>query len=365
MHLEKRLNLTRTESQYEVVWVPIVDFWSEEKYRLFENLRDQMDWHSVHHPSVVSPVVVRFIKEKWNFTKKPMLVVLDTQGKIVHKNAIHMMCIWGSLAYPFTTNKEKLLWEESSWSLDLIVDNLEPSMGIWVRFLTYITSVNCLHSNMDLKLTHFENPLFQLQEGKHICLYGGEDIEWIRRFTRIAKDVAREAGITLELLYVGRRTAKERTIKGIIEKIQAENLSRTLDWNLIWYFWLRLESMWQSKGQFTSSENVKNDPIMPGIIALLSYDQWALFSRGVTEMAKANGDHMFKSLTEHGRWKAREVEIGFVPALDEYLRQIHIDAPHHCTSLLLPATGAMPESVSCSECGRLMERYTMFRCCLD
>lgn len=335
MHLEKRLNLTRTESQYEVVWVPIVEFWSEEKYRLFETLRDQMDWHSVHHPSVVSPVVVRFIKEKWNFTKKPMLVVLDTQGKIVHLNAIHMMCIWGSLAYPFTANKEKLLWEDSSWSLDLIVDNLEPSMGIW------------------------------LQEGKHICLYGGEDIEWIRRFTRIAKDVAREAGITLELLYVGRRTAKERTIRGVIEKIQAENLSRTLDWNLIWYFWLRLESMWQSKGQFSSSENVKNDPIMQGIIALLSYDQWALFSRGLTEMAKANGDQMIKSLTEHGRWKAREVEIGFVPALEEYLRQIHIEAPHHCTSLLLPATGAMPESVSCSECGRLMERYTMFRCCLD
>ena len=95
-YIEKRHNLTRAESQYEVVWVPIGDYWGDDKYRLFENLREQMEWHSIHHPSVVSPVVIRYIKEKWNFHKKPMVVFMDTQGKIVHHNAIHMMCIWGS-----------------------------------------------------------------------------------------------------------------------------------------------------------------------------------------------------------------------------------------------------------------------------
>ena len=134
MYIEKRQHLTRAESQYEVVWVPIGDYWPDDKYRWFENLRDQMEWHSIHHPSVVSPVVIRYIKEKWNFQKKPMVVVMDTQGKIVHHNAIHMMCIWGSLAYPFTTNREKLLWEEMSWSIDLLADNLEPNMTLWVRF---------------------------------------------------------------------------------------------------------------------------------------------------------------------------------------------------------------------------------------
>ena len=138
MYMEKRHSGTRTESQYEVVWVPITDVWTDDKYMLFETLRDQMEWHSVHHPSVVSPVVARFIKERWNFNKKPMLVVMDTQGRIVHNNAIHMMCIWGSLAYPFTANREKLLWEEVTWSIDLIMDNLEPNVGIWVRFFQII-----------------------------------------------------------------------------------------------------------------------------------------------------------------------------------------------------------------------------------
>ena len=211
--------------------------------------------------------------------------------------------------------------------------------------------------------------MFQLQEGRHICFYGGEDIEWIRKFTRIAKDVAREAGITLELLYVGRNKAKERAVRNVIDVIAKENLSRTLDWNLIWYFWMRLESMWHSKGILTKSENIKNDPILLGIIATLSYGSseqgWAVISKGLGEMVKSNGEHMFKVLAEYGRWKPREAVIGFVPALAEYLKQVNLDAPHHCTSLILPATGAIPETVACSECGRLMERFTMYRCCLD
>lgn len=200
-------------------------------------------------------------------------------------------------------------------------------------------------------------------------MYGGEDIDWIRKFTRVAKDVAREANIALELLYVGRSKA-EKVARNIIDTINKEGLSRTLDLNYIWYFWVRMESMWHSKGQLiTSSESVKNDPIMQGIIAMLSYGSseqgWAVISRGYGEMVKGNGEHMFKGLSEHGRWVSREKEIGFVLALDEYLKQVHLAAPHHCTKLILPATGAMPETVSCSECGRLMEKYTMFRCCLD
>ncbi|KAL5552733.1 hypothetical protein UlMin_040134 [Ulmus minor] len=339
MYAEKKQAVSRTESQYEVVWVPVEHVWSEDKLVQFDSLRNQMEWYSIHHPSVVDPVVIRYIRERWNFSKKPLLVVMDAQGNIVHRNAIHMMCIWGSQAYPFTTNRERLLWEANTWSMELLADHLHPNLNTWI------------------------------QEGRHICLYGGEDLDWIRKFTRTAKDAAREAGVALELLYVGRSKPKERTTRTVLDTIQQENLSRALDLNLIWYFWVRMESMWHSKGQLVSSENVKNDPIMLGIIAMLSFgssDQgWAVISRGFDHMVKGNGEHMFKGLNERTRWRPREQEIGFLPALDEYLRQLHVDAPHHCTSLILPATGAMPETVACSECGRLMERYTMFRCCLE
>jgi hypothetical protein len=35
----------------------------------------------------------------------------------------------------------------------------------------------------------------QIEQGKFICLYGGEDIEWICKFIAIAKEIAKDARI--------------------------------------------------------------------------------------------------------------------------------------------------------------------------
>ncbi|XP_050372450.1 protein SIEVE ELEMENT OCCLUSION B-like [Argentina anserina] len=349
MHAEKRQFPTRPESQYEIVWVPIVDNWTDAKQRQFEELRSGMEWYTVYHPSVVSPIVVKYIKhqKKWNFVKKPLLVVMDPQGKIVHTNAVHMMCVFGSAAYPFTSTRERLLWEEETWRIELLADAIDQTLLNWIS------------------------------EKKYICLYGGEDINWIRNFTRAAKDVALDAGIQLELLYLGKSKQKERVAADIIRAIKEEKLSHTIDWNLIWFFWVRIESMWQSKGQLLSElsranfrdDNIRNDIIMQGIVSLLSFGSsdrgWAVIGVPSAEMSKANGDHMLKSMNDFKIWKPRHNEIGFTSALNEYLTGVHKSAPHHCTSLILPATGVMPETVACAECGRLMERYAMFRCCTD
>ena len=225
--------------------------------------------------------------------------------------------------------------------------------------------------------------LFQIQEGKYICLYGGEDIVWIRDFTRAARSVALEAGIQLELLYLGKNKAKEQKLRSVMRMIEEEKLSHVLDWNLIWYFWIRLESMWQSKGQqlknellsssqprSTDSFSLRNDTVLKGIISLLSFGStergWAVIGTGTaTDMSKANGEHMLRSLREYTSWEIKRRELGFTPALNEYLTGVFKSAPHHCTNLILPATGLMPETVACAECGRTMERFTMFRCCTD
>lgn len=135
MYSEKRQFPTRAESQYEIVWVPIVDNWTEAKLLQFEEIRNGMEWYSVYHPSFVSPIVVKYIKDKrkWNFVKKPLLVVMDPQGKIVHTNAVHMMCVFGSAAYPFTSNRERLLWEEETWRIELLADAIDQTLLNWVR----------------------------------------------------------------------------------------------------------------------------------------------------------------------------------------------------------------------------------------
>lgn len=135
MYRESRQNPDRPESQYEVVWLPIVDRtipFTEQKQKQFEAIQNSMPWYSVYHPSLLEPAVIKYIKDVWRFTKKPLLVVLDPQGKVVNHNALHMMWIWGSLAFPFTSLREEALWKEETWRIELLADSIEPNIFNWV-----------------------------------------------------------------------------------------------------------------------------------------------------------------------------------------------------------------------------------------
>ncbi|KAJ8758876.1 hypothetical protein K2173_002655 [Erythroxylum novogranatense] len=339
IYSEAKQHPGRPESQYELVWFPIVDRstpFDDTKLKQFEDLKLEMPWYSVHHPSLLDPAVIRYIKEDWNFNKEPLLVVLDTQGRVVNRNAIHMIWIWESVAYPFTHEKEEALWRDETWRTEFLLDGIHAQV---------------LNSAM---------------EGKFICLYGGEDMGWIRNFTQSAKAVAEAAGIPLEMLYVGKSKPREKVQRNN-KTVAEENLSHYLqNLTLIWFFWLRLESMLQSKIQH--KRNVENDPIMLEVERLLTFDGsdqcWAVVSRGPDEMVKASGDLMLEALRDYESWQQRAEEDGFVPALEDHLRGLH--SPLHCCRLILPgAMGSVPDRVTCAECGKTMEKFIMYRCCND
>ncbi|XP_050224081.1 protein SIEVE ELEMENT OCCLUSION B-like [Mercurialis annua] len=334
---ESRLQPSRQESQYEIVWLPILDHTvplNDATHKKFEMLQSSMTWYSVYSPTLIDQAVVQFIKKEWHFNKKPMLVVLDPQGRIACPNALHMMWIWGSLAFPFTTLREEALWKEESWRLELLVDGIDPTILNW------------------------------MQEGRYICLYGGEDMEWIRKFTNNARAVAQAAGIPLGMVYVGKSNPKERVRKNIAT-ITVEKLSHCWqDLTSIWYFWVRIESMWRSKNQLGKAS--ENDSIMKEIMTLLSFDSseggWAMLSRGADEIVKAKGSIFLTSLTDYTAWKDEIQQKGFLPSLRDYLKGLHTE--HHCNRLILPgAAGKIPERIVCSECGRTMERFLLYKCC--
>lgn len=339
MYTESRQQPGRAESQYEILWLPVVDRstpWTEEKQREFEDLQASMLWYSVSHPAMLDPAVLKYIKEVWHFNKKPLLVVLNPHGQVTNPNALHMMWIWGSRAFPFTSAKEEALWREETWKIQFLADSIEPLIFQWIA------------------------------EGKYICLYGGEDMEWIRKFTKTLRGVAMKANIPLEMVYVGKSNPRQKVRKNTAA-IEEEKLSRTVaEWTQIWFFWVRLESMWHSKVQ--SGRKVEDDPIMQEIMTMLSFDGseqgWAVISKGQTEMAKAKGDTIQTSLENFEAWEERVPEIGFLPALLENLEVLH--TPHHCNRLILPeTTEKIPERVVCAECGRPMEKFFMYRCCTD
>ncbi|KAK4762508.1 hypothetical protein SAY86_008276 [Trapa natans] len=338
MYAESRQHPTRPESQYEIVWIPVVDQtvpWTAQTQKQFEETQGMMMWHSVYHPSLIDRAVNKYIKEVWKFNKKAMLVVMDPQGKVVNYNATHMMWIWGSLAYPFTSAREEALWKGESWRIELLADSIDPKLFDW------------------------------LSQEKHICLYGGEDLEWIRKFTTTVRAVANTLGIKLEMLYVGKSNPKEKVRKSTVA-ITSENLSDTLDLNLIWFFWVRLGSMWHSKLQMGKS--MENDPIMQEIMTMLSYDSsdhgWAVISRGSAEIARATLENIVPALSEYNLWNDKAKEKGLVPALRDRIQDTQ--TPHHCSRLILPGTSSrIPERVVCAECGRAMEKFIMYRCCTE
>ncbi|KAJ9135405.1 hypothetical protein P3X46_032591 [Hevea brasiliensis] len=334
---ESRLHPTKQESQYEIVWLPILDpniLRNDNMQKKFENLQAGMTWYSIYHPSLIDRAVIKFIKEEWHFGKKPILVVLDPQGRVACPNALHMMWIWGSLAFPFTTTREEALWREESWRLELLVDGIDPIVLNWIT------------------------------EGRYICLYGGEDMDWIRKFTNTARAVALAAGIPLGMVYAGKSNPKDRVRKNI-EAIIVEKLSHYWqDLTSVWYFWVRIESMWRSKNQL--GKTAENDPIMKEIMTMLSFDSsqggWAIFTRGSDEMVKAKGAPFLTCLTNYSTWQDQIQQKGFMPTLRDQLKDLHTE--HHCNRLVLPgAAGLIPERIVCSECGRVMERFIMYQCC--
>ncbi|KAG6686376.1 hypothetical protein I3842_11G014300 [Carya illinoinensis] len=336
-------HLYQDQTQYEVVWLPVVDRLSphadKEKVKKFEELQSMMPWYSVIDPWTIEPAVIKYIKEVWRFNKRSILVSLDPQGRVTSINALHMMWIWGTGAIPFSIEKEEELWKSEIWGLALILINI----------------------GIDPKVTE------SMAKGDIVCLYGGEDIDWIRKFTKSAKEVATEANITLDLLYVGKSNAKERVQKtnSIIDK---EKLSRFwADLTYIWFFWTRLESMLYSKMHI--GKTVENDPVMEEVMTMLSFDGsekgWALVVRGGEEIiARSNGEIALKTMEAFENWKDDAENIGFVPAYKEYLQKLH--TPQHCNRLILPGiTGEIPERIVCAECHRPMEKYFMYRCCTD
>ncbi|KAL0297041.1 UNVERIFIED_CONTAM: protein SIEVE ELEMENT OCCLUSION B [Sesamum radiatum] len=293
--------------EYEVLWFSIVNSTTSTASLtdpIFYDLRNNhMPWYSVDHPSLIEPVAIRYIREVWNFVHMPMLVVLDPQGKPSNLDALPMMWIW-------------------------------------------------------------------IKENYVICIYGGDDIDWIRKFTLAARAAATSLHIHLEMLYVGKRNPKEkvRLCHEVIDKEKLSNVfSVTEYYDYVWYFWVRLWSMWNSKKQMGMT--VENDRIMQEIMDVLALDSsekgWAVFSRANFEITKSNGDKLLPVLEHYRDWIYKvDHPDKFVTVLDEELKRVHPD--HHCNRLILPGhAGYIPERVVCSECGKTMDKYVMYRCCTD
>ncbi|XP_031261730.1 protein SIEVE ELEMENT OCCLUSION B-like [Pistacia vera] len=297
MYTQSHQDPVSVESQYDVVWIPVVDKsteWNEARQQLFKNHQLNMPWYSVYHPFLINPAVFIYIQEVRHLNKKPILVVLDPQGKLVSNNAFHMLWIWGMQGFPFTRAREAELWKQQTWGIKLLADSINEDISNWIK------------------------------EENYICLYGGENIDWIREFIATARKVAEATSIPLQILYVGKSNSNEEQVRKIVDTITVEKLSHSLqEYHQVWFFWQRLESMWHSKTQLGCT--VENDPLLLEINTLLSFDKnhegWAVFCRGTT-MAVAKSETILQSLKDFDSWKTHVEDKDFVTALNHHLNQL-------------------------------------------
>ncbi|KAG6716117.1 hypothetical protein I3842_04G031100 [Carya illinoinensis] len=332
--------VVQLESQYELVWIPLVDRslpWTDPMQKHFESLQSSMPWYTVYHPNLIGKAVVRFIKEKWHFRNKPILVVLDPQGRVVSPNAIHMMWIWGSNAFPFTSAREEALWRDETWRLELLTDGIDPTILNWIK------------------------------EGKYIFLYGGDDIEWIRKFTNTARAVALAADVSLELAYVGKGSKREQ-VRRVLATIAVEKLGHCWqDLAMMWFFWTRLESMLFSKIQQGKADD-HGDPMMQGIKKLLSYDRdgsWAVLCKGSSVVVNGHGNSILPTLNEFDKWKENVRLQGFDVAFKNHHDLLRGETYPCCRFEFSHFAGRIPEGMRCPECHNSMEKYTTYLCCHD
>ncbi|KAI4317946.1 hypothetical protein L6164_025767 [Bauhinia variegata] len=299
----------KTNNEYNIVWIPIVEEWNDTLGKKFEFLKAKMPWYVVQHFGSIAGF--KFIKEEWQFKKKPMVVVLNPQAKIQHTNAFHLIQVWGLKAFPFTTSVQNIIDEEVNW-VGSIITGVSPTVETWIK------------------------------EDKYIFFYGGNDKDWIQQFTKyataLANDAAlKEAKISIELFHVNKD-----------------------DKNIFNRFWTGIESLFVTKVHKTV------DVVTQQVQKMLSYKNetgWALLSKGSIVVLSGHGTTILKTVAEFEKWKEIVIKKGFEFSFKEYHQKI-VSTTHRCSYLEIPNVAArLPETIQCPDCPRTMEIFISYKCC--
>ncbi|XP_020253301.1 protein SIEVE ELEMENT OCCLUSION C-like isoform X2 [Asparagus officinalis] len=324
----------KPENLYEIVWIPIANCipWSEVEEVSFNNIIDIWPWSSVYKPSLLSFSVLKFIREVWHFHDDPVMVVLDSKGRVISLNAIDMVVIWGDLAYPFSIIRERELWEGESWTFGILLNGIDPLLSYWI------------------------------EDGRTILLYGSHDIGWVREFTNKVK-VIEEAGLSLELIYIGSNNLEQS--KEVLATVTTERLSRYLSHIKICIFWLRLESIRKSKSRLGFP--FETDVIMREATSLCSLDVenkgFLLISEGArNEILRLSGMEVSECLSLFHVWGQKVNKFGFLGAVRK-----HLDASpsiDHCSYYsIFPYVENMDErSIACKNCGGPLKKHYLYQC---
>ncbi|KAH0671183.1 hypothetical protein KY285_025762 [Solanum tuberosum] len=321
---------------YAIIWVPIPysQTWSLIDEMNFQFLSNSLPWLSIRHPWSLHSSVVNFIRQEWSYKDEPVMIVLSTDGVVTNLNAFDMVWLWGAKAFPFSTSREKELWEQENRILELLIDGIDP-----------------LLTNL-------------VEEGKQFCIYGSDNVSWIKELNDTLKKI-KSAGIQLEAIYVGYKNPS-KVAEIILDISIEENLSISLSTTKMNLFWLRLESIKNSVARVEQAAHYSSS--LPKVLRLLEYacetsNDWMIIGKGLS--------------TDVMILKGREVQecLNLVPELPENVAKLGLFSTIRCAigsplpvkpcyhNEILPAEeGLTEETVVCSRCKRPVEKFVVYQC---
>lgn len=187
-------------------------------------------------------------------------------------------------------------------------------------------------------------------------------MDWIRKFTSLANEVVKGSGITLELIYVGKKH---------IETIANENLSRFWDVLKVRQFRARLFNIWYSK--LLLCKTISNDTKLKHLRMLLGFDcscQGWIIGQGSKDLIVVNENIVLKSLHQLKESGITFTNQNFLSELEKVIETVERtvivgrkQCRHH---IVIPGTNGMnQENVVCVDCNHPMEKYVVFKCCTE
>nr|XP_023885915.1 protein SIEVE ELEMENT OCCLUSION B-like [Quercus suber]POE69022.1 protein sieve element occlusion b [Quercus suber] len=301
---------SKYKDKYEVVWIPIVEQWTNDMQKKFELLRSQMSWFVVQNFSSISGI--KYVREQWHFKNEPIIVVLNPQGTVEHHNAAPMIKIWGPRAFPFTHWKDEELRKSEDWFGSLMLE-FSPDIPTWIN------------------------------EGKHIFFYGGKDSTWVNEFRKEATGFANDAvkGARISLFNVGKDS-------GSLER-----------------FWKLIDNFFLYKSQMVT----ELDPMTKEIQKLLSYKNekgWVVLCKGARLVFSGYGTTVLTVLKNFDEWRQclYDSVSDFEVCLEEHYNEQLFEDGFPCRVIDIPKSdGLIPDYRKCPDCSKIMETSFRFKCC--
>lgn len=120
----------KNEDEYKILWIPIVDRWTNDLEKKFEKLRLEMKWYIVKY---FLPIVgIKFISKVWKYQKRSMQILqINSKGSVEYLNIVHRIRLWGNkVDQPISTDK---------WMGDLM-GSIYPKLQVGVNLFSQLSN---------------------------------------------------------------------------------------------------------------------------------------------------------------------------------------------------------------------------------